>query len=603
LREAPSAPDPPEAPYIYEIKNSKARAFVGLRGESIPEVARQSRSTQTLPEPKPSEALDYAADSQKLFTTHSAGDFVFEILRLANYSSKFFVVWGFLNIWKNIRPGQSSKSEYTIQTRIFEGSREFPWKRFRNLFGNLGIRFPFGDSEPRGPRAAKERSHRKRLLSPKLNDVEGIEKFFPILQTFIENFKATNSLWSASRQSNEYAESLTGGYCGEADLRGTSEVALCDNGFAPRREPPRRGFEILGTSHLARGAKHSKSASRPALPLASACVYPKGYLFIGPPGTGKTLLARALAGEVGVRLIALSASEIQKQIDVGTRIGAIRLRNLFQFAKENKPCILFFDEIDSIGKTHDITLFTEFLIQMDGLGPRKLSWKKFRAAKPSLTSWYCGEADCSEADCGEADLWGTSSTPRFLKGNPIIPNSPQKQEIIVIGTTNNFTNLDSAFIRSGRFDRIIGLQYPGKHTRISILKLYCGACGKAEESPEPGSPERKALLEASIQESDWNFFGDITNGLSAADLSRIVNESLLFLIDEEERAGLSGRGALPQDPLRSGRPVSTQNSQNQFPIIRNYKRPSSSGGILLHTNESIKKGIEKILSRERFIMN
>jgi ATP-dependent 26S proteasome regulatory subunit len=91
-----------------------------------------------------------------------------------------------------------------------------------------------------------------------------------------------------------------------------------------------------------------------------------------------------------------------------------------------------------------------------------------------------------------------------------------KDGFIVIGTTNFLSSLDSAFVRSGRFDRIIGLNYPGKQTRIAILKLY--------------TQKGQNTFDDSIS---WNDFGEMTKGLSAADLAKVVNESSLYLIEQE----------------------------------------------------------------------
>jgi len=315
--------------------------------------------------------------------------FPYEILRVSHFSSKLFILWGFLTIWKGVRPAKSTRNEYLIQTRLIPA-----------------------------------RKNKKRF-----SDVQGIEKFLPVLKTLIESFKR-NVLFS-KKISYQGAKLWEG--------------AATGGGFA-------------------RGAPAGTSSPRPLGILK----YPKGYLFIGPPGTGKTLLAQAVAGEANVNLLCLSASEIQKQIDIGTRIGAIRLRNLFEQARKNTPCILFLDEIDAIGRARnegmDLKLFTEFLIQMDSFSV--------------------------------------------------------KDGFIVIGTTNFLSSLDSAFVRSGRFDRIIGLNYPGKQTRISILKLY--------------TEKGRNSFDTSIS---WNFFGERTIGLSAADLAKVVNESSLYLIQTKYLGG------------------------------------------------------------------
>jgi ATP-dependent Zn protease len=196
--------------------------------------------------------------------------------------------------------------------------------------------------------------------------------------------------------------------------------------------------------------------------------YPKGYLFVGPPGTGKTQLAQALAKEANLPLLCVSASEIQKQIEIGTRIGGLRLRKVFEKAREYAPCILFFDEIDAIGKTRgqqnsgDSQLLTEFLIQMDSFSVR--------------------------------------------------------DGFVVIGTTNFLSNLDSAFIRSGRFDRIFNLHSPSKKIRLDILQSAVYKKNGTEKS------ERKT----ESPKIPWKYFAHYTEDFSPAHLARLVNESFLY---------------------------------------------------------------------------
>jgi hypothetical protein len=196
--------------------------------------------------------------------------------------------------------------------------------------------------------------------------------------------------------------------------------------------------------------------------------YPKGYLFVGPPGTGKTQLAQALAKEANVPLLCVSASEIQKQIEIGTRIGGLRLRKVFEKAREYAPCILFFDEIDAIGKTRgqqgsgDSQLLTEFLIQMDSFSVR--------------------------------------------------------DGFVVVGTTNFLSNLDSAFIRSGRFDRILNLHSPSKKIRLDIL----------QSAVYKKNLENKKVEKTGSPKIPWKYFAHYTEDFSPAHLARLVNESFLY---------------------------------------------------------------------------
>ena len=272
-----------------------------------------------------------------------------------------------------------------------------------------------------------------------------------------------------------------------------------------------RGFISLSKSEISTEKKSSFIAP------------PKGYLFVGPPGTGKTLLAQEIAQLAEVPFICVSASEIQKQIEIGTRIGALRLRKLFQQAQSLSPCILFFDEIDAIAQRqsqHDSKLFTEFLIQMD-------SWGK----KPVAT----------------ANIKQKFNT---------------KSHSVILGTTNYLDRLDSAFVRSGRFDRILALNYPSKKVRFDILKFYLKKHNSLDDlafqsfsTKQNGSPTQSKPQELVFKSSAKVFLGTnlglnylsfVTDGFSQAHLAKLVNESLLFTLSQNEtllRKSIWSRGA------------------------------------------------------------
>lgn len=149
---------------------------------------------------------------------------------------------------------------------------------------------------------------------------------------------------------------------------------------------------------------------------------PKGALLVGPPGTGKTLLAKAVAGEANVPFLSISGSNF---VEMFAGMGAAKVRDLFQEAEKNAPCIIFIDEIDSIGKSRDSQLQTndereqtlnQLLTQMDGFDSRKA--------------------------------------------------------IVVLGATNRPEILDKALLRPGRFDRRVIVDRPDLKGRIDILKVH-----------------------------------------------------------------------------------------------------------------------------------
>ena len=150
---------------------------------------------------------------------------------------------------------------------------------------------------------------------------------------------------------------------------------------------------------------------------------PRGVLLMGPPGTGKTLMARALAGEAGVRFYSISGSEF---IEVFVGVGASRVRHLFEEAKENSPAIIFIDELDSIGRTRGT-----------GLG---------------------GGHDEREQTLNQilAEMDGFSG----------------REAVIILGATNRPDVLDPALLRPGRFDRHVVLELPDRNDRVAILKVH-----------------------------------------------------------------------------------------------------------------------------------
>jgi len=150
---------------------------------------------------------------------------------------------------------------------------------------------------------------------------------------------------------------------------------------------------------------------------------PKGILLAGPPGTGKTLLAKAIAGEAGVPFLSVSGSEF---VEMFVGVGASRVRDLFEQAKKNAPCIIFIDEIDAVGRKRGIGIggghdereqtLNQLLVEMDGF--------------------------------------------------------ESKDGIIVIAATNRPDILDPALLRPGRFDRQITIPLPDVKGRLEILKIH-----------------------------------------------------------------------------------------------------------------------------------
>ena len=149
---------------------------------------------------------------------------------------------------------------------------------------------------------------------------------------------------------------------------------------------------------------------------------PKGALLVGPPGTGKTLLAKAVAGEAKVPFFSLSGSDF---VEMFVGVGASRVRDLFEEAKKNAPCIVFIDEIDAIGKRRD----THF----GGNDEREQTLNQLLA---------------------EMDGFETNKA------------------ILVLGATNRPEVLDQALLRPGRFDRRVIVDRPDLKGRVDVLKVH-----------------------------------------------------------------------------------------------------------------------------------
>ena len=150
---------------------------------------------------------------------------------------------------------------------------------------------------------------------------------------------------------------------------------------------------------------------------------PKGVLLVGPPGTGKTLLAKAVAGEAGVPFFSISGSEF---VEMFVGVGASRVRDLFEQAKKNAPCIVFIDEIDAVGRQR-------------GAGMGGGNDEREQTLNQLLT-----EMDGFEGNSG----------------------------IIIVAATNRPDVLDSALMRPGRFDRQVTVDRPDYAGRLQILNVH-----------------------------------------------------------------------------------------------------------------------------------
>lgn len=188
---------------------------------------------------------------------------------------------------------------------------------------------------------------------------------------------------------------------------------------------------------------------------------PKGALLVGPPGTGKTLMAKAVAGEAGVPFFSMSGSDF---VEMFVGVGASRVRDLFQQAKQKAPCIIFIDEIDAVGRA--------------------------RSKNPAM-----GGNDEREntlnALLTEMDGFGTNSG------------------IITLAATNRADMLDSALLRAGRFDRQIHVDLPDLNERKEVFNVHL----------------KPLKLDDTV---DIDFLARQTPGFSGADIANVCNEAALI---------------------------------------------------------------------------
>ncbi|MBR2405523.1 MAG: ATP-dependent zinc metalloprotease FtsH [Clostridia bacterium] len=216
---------------------------------------------------------------------------------------------------------------------------------------------------------------------------------------------------------------------------------------------------------------------------------PKGVLLVGPPGTGKTLLARAVAGEAGVHFFSISGSDF---VEMYVGVGASRVRDLFDQAKKNNPCIIFIDEIDAVGRQRGAGLggghdereqtLNQLLVEMDGFGAN--------------------------------------------------------EGVIMMAATNRPDILDPALMRPGRFDRQIVVNYPDVKGREEILRVHA-----------KGKPLAPDVNLAVIARSTVGFTGaDLENllnesallaarrGLHAVTMQEIEEATLKIIVGTEKRS-------------------------------------------------------------------
>ena len=278
---------------------------------------------------------------------------------------------------------------------------------------------------------------------------------------------------------------------------------------------------------------------------------PKGALLVGPPGTGKTLLAKAVAGEAKVPFFSISGSEF---VEMFVGMGAAKVRDLFKQAAEKAPCIVFIDEIDTIGKKRD----------------------------------------------GAAGIGGNDEREQTL--NQLLTEMDGfdgTKGVVILAATNRPESLDKALLRPGRFDRRIPVELPDLQGRIAILKVHA----------------KDVKMEPNI---DFDTIGRATSGASGAELANIINEAALRAVrmgrsavsqtDLEESvevviAGYQRKGAVISEKEKKiiayheiGHALVTARQKNAAPVHKITIIPRTSGA--LGYTMQIEEGERVLMSRE-----
>ena len=278
---------------------------------------------------------------------------------------------------------------------------------------------------------------------------------------------------------------------------------------------------------------------------------PKGALLVGPPGTGKTLLAKAVAGEAKVPFFSISGSEF---VEMFVGMGAAKVRDLFKQAADKAPCIVFIDEIDTIGKKRD----------------------------------------------GAAGIGGNDEREQTL--NQLLTEMDGfdgTKGVVILAATNRPESLDKALLRPGRFDRRIPVELPDLKGRVAILKVHA----------------KDVKMEPNI---DFDTIGRATSGASGAELANIINEAALRAVrmgrdavsqtDLEESvevviAGYQRKGAVISEKEKKiiayheiGHALVTARQKDAAPVHKITIIPRTSGA--LGYTMQIEEGERVLMSRE-----
>ena len=270
-------------------------------------------------------------------------------------------------------------------------------------------------------------------------------------------------------------------------------------------------------------------------------------LLVGPPGTGKTLLVQAMAGEIGVPVLLQSGGVLKDFRQRGK--GARSIQNLFRRARQVAPCVVFIDEVDGVGVRRESLSLSpmgedDTVEILNDLGPNPPSFEDLKTFHPKtqLKDLLEEEAKLQLEDVLEFGETLPEARQKSALRIQVLQELQFEQhsrteqlgmltqllieldglnslnDIMVLGATNRPYVLDPALLRPGRFYRVLTLNLPDQKKRIEILKLYT------------------SLMNVELKSSAaWRYLSQRMEGLSAADISAIVNESALISICKEKK--------------------------------------------------------------------
>ena len=346
-------------------------------------------------------------------------------------------------------------------------------------YGKVSVELKNGDQEQFNTTDVQKLSNflAEKGVKPKVGDVPGDNTFMSsilplilvgIMVIFVFNLMSRQMSGGSNAKMMNFGKS-------RAKMTVDSEKSVTFKDVAGLQEEKEELREIV--DFLKSPQKYVKVGAR----------IPKGVLLVGPPGTGKTLLAKAVAGEAGVPFFSISGSDF---VEMFVGVGASRVRDLFEEAKKNAPCIIFIDEVDAIGKTRD----TRF----GGNDEREQTLNQLLA---------------------EMDGFDTS------KG------------LLILAATNRPEVLDPALLRPGRFDRRVIVDRPDLKGRVNILKVHA----KSVSLDETVDLEAIALATSGAVGSDLaNMINEaailaVKNGRKAVSQKDLLEAVEVVLVGKEKK--------------------------------------------------------------------